>query len=213
MRKSVQGLLAAIGLVAAPLAFAQGTLYVSNLGATPIGSKPVANNSQVAEIFRTGTNAAGYVFNSVQLRMNAGTGSLSGFSVALFSAGGSGPQDLISSLAGSDPASGGVFTYTAPNITLLPYAFYFIVATAATPLAQGSYIWSAGPNVSLFGLEQWALDDSYYSSSDGATWAYHVREGSPQMALYATPVPEPAACALAGLGMVALGFMRRTQRR
>ena len=218
MKTKITNLLLVSGLLIAQMASAQGTLQVSNLNATPVGSAPIASDAWIAQLFRTGTNASGYNFNSAQLLMNPGSGSLSGFAVALYSSSTPGgtlgnPQSSLGILAGSDPAGGGTFTYTASGITLSASTWYFVLATAATPVAQGSYVWSAGPSFIVNGLDQWLLDDVYYSTTDGSSWTRHLREGEFQMALYATPVPEPAACALAGLGMVAFGFMRRGQRR
>lgn len=43
------------------------------------------------------------------------------------------PDASIGQLVGPDPSVGGTFTYTAPDITLNPGTYYYIVATAGTP--------------------------------------------------------------------------------
>src|SRR5438046_149607 len=92
-------------------ATAQGTIFLSNLGQAPVGNGAVGIDSWLAQPFGTGTNATGYVLNSVQLLMNPGVGSPSGFTAAIYSSPGNDPPvTLLGSLAGSDPAAGGVFS-------------------------------------------------------------------------------------------------------
>ena len=72
-------------LFASQVMQAQGNLYLSNLGETSSGSAAVASDAWLAEVFKTGTNPSGYVLNSVQLFMDAASGSPSGFSVSIYS--------------------------------------------------------------------------------------------------------------------------------
>lgn len=188
---------------------AQGTLYVSNVGQTPTASAAIGSDAWIAQEFYTGTDSSGYTLNSIQLLMNAASGSPSGFSVSLYSYSNTGPGSDLGSLNGSDPSAGGVFTYTASGLTLSPYTSYFIVLTAATPEAQGAYDWSAANGFT--DSNQWEIFASYSSSSNGSSWTGHARTIAFQMAIYATEVPEPATYALAGLGLAALGFWRRRQ--
>lgn len=197
-------------LFASSFVQAQGTLYVSNLGQTSTSSASIGSDSWIGQQIYTGTNTDGYDLNSVQLLMDAASGSPSGFTVSIYSDSSDEPGSSLGSLSGSDPSAGGIFTYTASGITLSPATDYFIVLTAATPVAQGAYVWSAAN--SSQGSDLWAIDNAYYSSSDGSSWmAYAPRGGgdAPQMAIYATAVPEPSTLALAGLGLACLSFWLR----
>ena len=111
------------GLFTSQTMQAQGTLYVSNLGQTSTGSESIGNDSWLAQIFRTGTKSGGYVLNSVQLLMDATSGSPGGFSVSIYSS--LNPANKLGNLSGSDPSTGGVFTYTASDLILSPSTYYF----------------------------------------------------------------------------------------
>ncbi len=210
MRKIIFTLVPAIGLLLPPKA--QGMLYVSNLGQTPTGSASIGSDAWIAQEFFTGNDSSGYTLNSIQLLMNAASGNPSGFTVSLYSSSSSGNGTFgdgssLGILTGSDPRAGGIFTYTASGLTLSPYTYYFIVLTAATPVAEGAYVWSEGRYA--FGSNQWEILFDYYNSANGSSWTGHARSGAFQMAIDATPVPEPATYALAGLGLAALSFWRR----
>ena len=209
MRKIILILVPAIGLLLPLVVQAQSTLYVSNLGVTSGGSKAVGSDSWLAALFRTGTNAGGYSLDSVQLLMDAASGSPNGFSVLLYSYNNNSsyPGSSLGGLSGLDPTAGGVFTYTA-NITLSPSTDYFIVLTATTPIANGYYNWSSANNLSYSSSDDWFLGAGYNSSSDGSSWVF-TRPAPLQFAVYASEVPEPATYALAGLGLAALSFRRR----
>src|SRR5882672_3454819 len=63
---------------------AQGTLYLSNLGQTPIGSSATGSNAWLAGYFQTGAEPNGYFLNSIQLLMAAVSGNPSGFTVSIY---------------------------------------------------------------------------------------------------------------------------------
>jgi hypothetical protein len=201
------GILAA-GIFAPSFVQAQGTLYVSNLGQTPTGSAVVGSDSWIAQTIHTGNNPGGYALNSIQLLMDAASGSPSGFAVSIYSTSGGNnpPGSSLGSLGGSDPATGGIFTYTASDITLSPSTWYLVVVTAATPVAQSAYDWSAA-NGQTQG-NGFIIDDTYFSSPDGSSWTFHLRQDVFQLGIYATPVPEPSTLALVALGALFLGFRR-----
>jgi hypothetical protein len=194
------------GLVAPLLTQAQGTLFASNLGQPSGGSAAIGSDSWLAQRFITGTNAGGYVLNSAQLLMEVASGSPNGFTVSLYSNSGSGPASNLGSLSGSDPSTGGIFTYATSGIMLSPSALYFVVATAATPTAQGAYNWSAANESAI--TDGWFIPVGYNYSADGLSWQLS-RQYTFQMSIYATAIPEPAALVLAGLGLAALSFCRR----
>jgi hypothetical protein len=183
---------------------AQGTTYISNLGQTTIGSGHVASDSWLAQQFITGTNSTGYVLDSVQLLMGAGSGSPSGFTASIYSSPGNGaPGSSLGSLSGSDPAAGGLLSYTASGLILSGSTYYFIVLTATTPMAQGAYEWSAADS---FGRiitapgDPWTIPDNYFSSANGSSWTFNPRQNIFQFAINGTSVPEPGVSALLAFG-------------
>jgi hypothetical protein len=185
---------------------AQGTTYMSNLGQPSIGSEAVGSDSWLAAGFTTGNNARGYVLNSVQLAMTDASGNPSGFTAMIYSNGGApegvSPGSSLGTLvASADPATAGIYTYTpAANFTLSPITFYFIVLTAGTAVANGSYAWSVTGTPSNYN-NRWG-DEFFYQSSNGTSWGYNPNTYPqfaiiyPQFALNATPIPEPRMCGL-----------------
>jgi hypothetical protein len=210
MRKIVLFSIVLLAELIAPLFMqAQATLFVSNLGQASGGNGAIGSDSWLAQSFGTGTNADGYVLNSVQLLTDVAYGSPNGFTVSLYSNSGAGPASNLGSLGGSDPSTGGVFIYTTSGIMLSASTLYFVVATAATPTVQGAYNWSAAgesPRTS----DGWIIPAGYNYSTDGLTWQLS-RQYTFQMAIYATAIPEPATLALTGLGLAALSFRRCRQ--
>jgi hypothetical protein len=216
MRRIILVLASGVGLLIPILATAQGTLQLSNLGQTPTGSIAIGSDFWIAQGFYTGTNPDGYTLNSVQVLMDPGSGSPSGFTVSIYERAVIGnlyspPVSSLGSLSGSDPSAGGVFNYTASSITLSPSAHYFVVATSTTPVANGAYYWSVTAAPVNYTIP-WGLDKIYFRSSNGSVWDYE-RLINIQFAIYATPVPEPTAFALVGLGLAALSFRRFRQSR
>jgi hypothetical protein len=193
------------------LAAAQGTLYASNLGQTPTGSAVIGSDRWIAQNFTTGIDPNGYNLDSIQLLMDGTSGSPSGFSVSIFSSLGNGsPGSSLGNLSGSDPASGGVFIYTASGIMLSPSSSYFVVVTAATPVSQGAYGWSAANSS---GSTQWAIDAVYASSANGSSWTLINGKAAFQMAIYATAAPEPSCLCLLGVGGVVSALFFRNRRK
>jgi hypothetical protein len=216
MGKIILTLIRTIGLLLPLMAQAQGTLEVSNLDQASIGSMGIGSDSWIAQTFVTGTNSEGYVLNSVQLLMDDSSLSPVGFSVSIYSKTGDphsmtlpgdSPESSLGSLSGPDPAAGGVFTYNASDITLSPSTVYFVVVTAATPIAQGAYAWSAA-NAYTDTDDHWIIDDSYFGSANGSSWTFVGRQDVFQLGIYATAVPEPATLALLFLGGGALVLFR-----
>ena len=201
--------------------FGQG-MFVSNLGQTPVGSAPIGSDTWIAQTFLTGTNAAGYVLHSIQLLMNPATGSPNGFSLSVCDKTGDPhifrtgdlPQNSLGSLAGVDPAAGGLFAYSTSNLELSPRTWYFVVATSASPVSQGAYNWSAASGVTgtQGPSDPWVLSNSYLSSANGSTWTETIRQYVFQLAINGTPVPEPSACGLCAAALACSGLWRRLHR-
>src|ERR1017187_2208576 len=104
----------ALGMLSPQIIQAQGTTYLSNLEQSSTGSQPVGSDSWLAVAFVPGTNAGGYVINSIQLTMSNASGNPSGFQVMLYRAGGGGgePGALLGTLNGSlNPMTAGIYNY------------------------------------------------------------------------------------------------------
>ena len=136
---------------------AQEMVGVSNLLQAPTGSAAIGSDSWIAQqfyIFPTETNT--YTLNSIQLLLNSASGSPDGFAVSIYS----GSLNDLGNLSGStDPSAGGIFIYAASGITLFPGNNYYVVVSAATPIAQGAYDWSATQGTANNG--NWVINDIY----------------------------------------------------
>jgi hypothetical protein len=201
------------GLLAQQMAVAQGTTtYLSNLGQAPAGSLAVGSNSWVAMAVQTGTNAGGYVLDSVQLALADASGSPAGFTVLLYAThpASTAPHSYLATLNGSlDPVTAGVYTYSpASTLTLLPDMFYDIVLTAETPIAVGAYEWSFASTRSYNPSGGWSPNGSVWTSGNGSFWNGSAGAYA-QLAVSATPVPEPATAGLLAVGGGFLLWRRR----
>jgi len=199
-----------------PVVEAQGTLYVSNTGQTSAGSIPVGSNAWIGGMFFTGNAVGGYSFDSIQLLMGGALGSPSNFAVMLYSYNMRFPGSSLGSLNGSsDPAAGGVFSYSSSGIVLSPSTPYWIVAKSATATANGSYNWSFANTTDYSSAGTWQMnfDIGYYASSiDSLAWTIHGVYPL-QFAVYATPIPEPSAISLLLLASAIVFCARRSSKQ
>jgi hypothetical protein len=192
---------------------AQGTMtYLSNLGQPSTGTNAVGSDSWLATLFITGTNSIGYTLNSIQLGMAHASGNPSGFTVMIYTSiigNAILPGSSLGTLNGSlNPTTAGIFTYTpASNLTLSPSTIYYIVLTAGTAVANGTYEWTF-MNIASYNPSAGWGGGVTLSSVDGSSW---FRLGSnpnydySQFAINATAIPEPGVLGLLGLG--GLGFL------
>jgi hypothetical protein len=208
----------ALAVLSPPIAEAQGTLYFSNLGQTSSGSASVGSDSWLAGSFETGTNADGYLLDSVELALADASGSPSNFTVMVYnlrSIAGVTPGSSLGTLNGSlDPVTAGVYTYSpASSLTLLPNTMYFIVTTAGTAVANGAYEWSFTSTAINGGSGGWVGTANLQSSSTGVFPYWQQLPGEyAQFAIYATPIPEPSTLGLLVLGGFLLVRCRRKAR-
>jgi hypothetical protein len=202
----------ALALMAPQIAQAQGTItYVSNLGQPSSGSFSVGSDSWFEAEFITGTNAGGYLLDSVQLAMTEASGNPSGFTVMLYGRSTNVfaifPGSSLGTLNGSlNPVTGGIYTYTpTSSLALSPRTGYFIVLTAGTAVANGAYQWSVTSTPTPgYNEYHWAGGIRSAHSSDGLNWLYTSGTYG-QFAINATGVPEPGVLSLFVLG--GLGFL------
>lgn len=212
MRKTILTLVLVIGLLLPLKASSQGTTYISNLDQTPTGSLLVGSDSWIAQGFDLLTTDPNvYLLDSVELMLATASGNPSEFTVSVYSSprgSSGGPQTNLGDLSGSpNPLAGGVYMYTATNITISSAEVYAVVVTAATPISQGAYRWSMVEGGMTDGT--WGIANGYATSSDGSTWMGHPRQGAMQLAINATLIPEPTSLTLAGLGLASLLLWRR----
>jgi len=188
---------------------ARGTLYISNLEQAPTSNAAIGSDYWVAQAFNIlASDPKLYTLDTIQLRFDPAIGNPSGLAVSVYSSPLSAPQVYLGTLSGSaNPLAGGVYDYAASGITLSGEGSYFAVVTSSTPIAQGAYVWSATEGVTASG--SWAIDNVYYTSSDGLDWDLHNREEVFQIAIHATIVPEPTTVGLIGLGLGGLWLLRR----
>jgi hypothetical protein len=200
----------AVALLAPQIVQAQGTMaYLSNLDQPSIGSEPVGSDSWIAAGFRTGTNASGYLLNSIQLGMTDAAGNPSGFTVMIWSSAGVAiePGRSIGTLNGSlDPTPGGDFTYTpASSLLLFPQTFYFIMLNSGTAVASGAYEWSLAGANAYNPSGGWTGQNGFWI---GSSWS-GPDSGYLQYAINATAVREPATGWLVFLGGGLFVYARR----
>ncbi len=202
------------GLLTRQVVPAQGSItYLSNLAQPSVGSLAVGSDSWLATDIFTGTNASGYLLDSIQLAMADASGNPSGFAVMIYSSGGfTGifPKSSLGTLNGADnPSTSGIYTFTPiSSLMLSPSTDYFIVLTAGTTVANGAYEWNlTTPNV-LIGDGSWKAGGIFHSD-DGSTWLYN--SGALQFAIDATAVPEPGVLSLLGLSGAALLWRRQAK--
>jgi hypothetical protein len=214
MRKIVIGAFVglALGLLSPRIATAQGTTtFLSNLGQTPDGNNLVGSDSWLAAGFVTGGNTGGYVLNSVLIELMDPSGVPGNLTVMLYSdrLGGISPATSLAVLGGPvAPSTSGTYTYTpGSSLTLSPGNDYFVVVTASSMVATGSYNWSASGVNNYNPSGGWISLAGGWTSSNGTSWANSSAVFS-QFAINATPAPEPGMMGLLAAGGLIVAIRR-----
>ena len=188
---------------------------MSTLTEPTTGNMSVGSDSWIAQRFSVSSADTNlYTLDRVELLLDLPSGTPSDFGVSIYEGGGTpgdGPQNQVATLTGSsDPTSAGIYNYAAAGLTVSSATDYYVVVSAATPLSVGSYTWSS-TDPSSFSSGSWTIHNTQSVSSNGSDWSLQFRERTFQMALYATPVPEPTIFALLGLGSLVLVMVRRRE--
>jgi hypothetical protein len=209
---------ASASLIIAQIAQAQGTMYFSSLSPNTTGNIPIGSDSWPAAGFITGINAEGYLLDSIQLAVINATGNPNGFTVMLYdsiSDSSVHPGSSLCTLSGSaNPSTADIYTYTpAADLFLPPSTSYFIVLTASTTIANGTYEWSQSsfPPSSSGGWG--AAINGVLSSSNGASdWSFTPYSGIAQFAITASAIPEPSPSWFLLFGSGVLFYVRRRRQ-
>jgi len=189
----------------------QGFPSFSDLALTPSGSTLVSSDSWIGQFFFTGTNTAGYLLNSIQLRMENQTGNPAGFTLSIYSSTFSAPTPPrviqpgvnLETLSGANPSAAGVHSFSSTGLFLSNRTAYYLVATASTSSSTGGFLWDHTNEQPTAGLDRMATGTGYSYSIDGVSWEFS-RQHYYQFAINVTAVPEPSLLALFGLGALGL---------
>jgi hypothetical protein len=93
-------------------------------------------------------------------------------------------------------------------------AYYYIVITAGTAVADGAYDWSYVGANAYNPSAGWSSPGLVLSSSSGVmgSWTSVAATEFPQFSINAIPIPEPGVLALSGLGGLLLLWHRRKSK-
>lgn len=164
----------------------------------------------VVQSFTTGASAT--ELGSILLDMESGSGS--GFSLALYSAGVNAPGSLLETLSGSAaPTSAATYSFTSGlSIALSANTTYWWVASVESESLEGQFKIALTTFSSEANDGGWSIGQGYstYPSDEGFGPLNPFRKKSFQFAVTTSAIPEPSTyAALAGFGAFAFVVWRR----
>jgi hypothetical protein len=173
--------------------------------------------------FTTDNSAPGFTLDDFKFILS-GTIASPNFAVYVYTSTGSFPAatpgvSLGTGSGQTDPGIQTYYTYSFSGVTLQPNTMYWVVMQLLpSPPATGFYDWFDSPissnigswSVGEAGINSYASPYGGNASPYGGTGWFPNSPLYPVIAVVATPVPEPAACAvLLGLPALALACFRR----
>lgn len=183
----------------------QAALTVSNLSETTDGY-PYAVNSSLFWASSFTTDSQAYNLDSIQLSIRSAESPSGGLQLSVWS-GATEPGSSLGLLSGTDNPSPGLNSYTASGISLAANTRYWMVVK----VTSGSGTYGFNTTTSLAQSGSWTIGNQplQYLDIDGyRTWV--AVDDPHQFAVYATPVPEPAAVmGVTSLVLVGYSLARR----
>jgi hypothetical protein len=208
LRRMASWLLAG-ALFALAVPSAQAIPVYDNLGSQQAGADPVQSYGPLAASFSTG--AEGGLLGDVQLLLKSGSDQLVGaLQVKLLSDSGFAPGielGTLGSLLSSDISSSAFSIYNIASLgsfALAANTRYWVELFAVDPVAVE---WSWSDDVSTLGVN----GNASYSQIFGVL--PNSDAGAYQMSVNVSPVPLPGTAVLYGVGLAAMGVVRRYRRK
>jgi len=217
MTTAIRSLLKSVLILAAlGLSQAKAQLIVSNIE-NPVGfGGTVGSDNWFAQAFITPSDTA-YFLDSLALKLEKQDANQGTFTVSLWSAAANGqPESLISQVGSVTDVSTlttsfAPYTFNAPaGITLAASTTYFVVLGASATLDHSGLLWADTTQLNPPKTGPGQIGGWTASADQGQNWEAIVPTVPFQIAVFGTPVPEPASYVLvAGLALVAFALVRR----
>jgi hypothetical protein len=201
-------------LLKARIGVAQETTYLDNTSQPVTGTRGF-NLTQTGAQFLTGTNAGGYVLNSLQLLFADASGNpeISYLRCDLLSDYFNLPSVILTAFIPNDnPTTAGLHTFvplqpSAPSVILAANTDYWLFFYPHGGSSLGYYRYNFTDSVNSTSIDGWRVTGETFSPfSPGQT-------GLPMFSLNATAIPEPSTLALLATALAAIGCKFRAAKQ